>query len=184
MCEGFRRRVCRWPQPDTRMSAVGGGVADGDGAAREDGEFFGRVYSSNKRSSFRSIPLRPSVGADIRLGFEAGWAELGIGVGVPIEHVEEVIEVVVVLRGDVLDEEVPRHRAAFHHRLIHREHVGVHLRLIGHQRPRRVRMPGSICQPCPVAAGTPSSDRGCRCRPRSSVPGAAISSPWCRAPGP
>ena len=65
---------------------------------------------------------------------QAMLGEFGIGVGRPIHHLDEVIEVVVMRGRNVLDQQIPRHRAAFDQRLIHREDVGIHLRLVGDQR--------------------------------------------------
>ena len=70
------------------------------------------------------------------------FVEFGIGVGVPIEHVEQVVEIVMVFGRDVFDQQVPRHGAAFDQRLIHREDVGVDLRFVGDQRTGRVQNAG------------------------------------------
>ena len=60
--------------------------------------------------------------------------ELGIDVPLPVELVDEVVEVVVLVLGDVLDEQAPGHAPAFDHRLVHAEDVGAPLRLVGHER--------------------------------------------------
>ena len=70
------------------------------------------------------------------------FGEFGIDVGVPVEHPDDEIEVVMMFRRHILHQQIPRHRAAFHHGLEHAEHVGIHLRLIGHQRPGRVQNAG------------------------------------------
>ena len=60
--------------------------------------------------------------------------ELGIDVLLPVELLDEVIEVVVLVLGDVLDQQLPGDAAAFDHRLVHAEDVGAPLRLVGHER--------------------------------------------------
>ena len=44
--------------------------------------------------------------------------------------------------GHVLDQQLPRHRPALDQRLIHAEHVGAPLRLVGHQRAGGVQDAG------------------------------------------
>ena len=73
---------------------------------------------------------------------QAVLGEFRIDVGVPIEHVEQVVQIVMMFGRHVFDEQVPGHRAAFHQRLEHGEHVGVDLRLVGDQRARRVQDAG------------------------------------------
>ena len=65
--------------------------------------------------------------------------EFRIDVGVPIQHADDVVQVVMIFRRHVLHQKVPRHRPAFHHRLEHPEYIRIHLRLISDQRPRRMQ---------------------------------------------
>jgi len=67
-----------------------------------------------------------------------GFGELRVHVGFPIEHADQVVEVLVELRLDVFDEEIPRDDAAFDLRLEHGEDVAVNLRLISDERARSV----------------------------------------------
>ena len=75
--------------------------------------------------------------------------EVGVDVLLPVELLDEVVEVVVLVLGDVLDEQVPGDPAAFDHRLVHPEDVGAPLRLVGHQRPGAWSTQGGISQPVP-----------------------------------
>ena len=60
--------------------------------------------------------------------------ELGVDVLLPVELVDQVIEIVVVLLGHVLDQQLPGNAPAFDHRLVHAEDVRAPLGLEGHQR--------------------------------------------------
>src|SRR6266851_4747099 len=66
-------------------------------------------------------------------------SELGIDVGIPVEHADDEIKVVMMLRRNILDEKIPGHGAAFHHGLKHAEDVGIYLRLVGDERTWRVQ---------------------------------------------
>ncbi len=85
----------------------------------------------------------PSLG-HFALGFhghgmeQAMFGEFRIRVGFPVKHVDQVVEIVMMLFGNVFDEQVPWHSTALDHRLIHRKDVGVHLGFIRHQRTGRV----------------------------------------------
>ena len=69
--------------------------------------------------------------------------EVRIDVGLPIELIHEVIEVLVLLGRDVFDQKRPRHLASFDQRLIHPEDVASPLWLVGHKRTRGVQQAGS-----------------------------------------
>ena len=45
---------------------------------------------------------------------ETVLGEFGIDIGVPVQHIEQILQVVVVLFGNILHHQVPRHAAAFH----------------------------------------------------------------------
>ena len=68
--------------------------------------------------------------------------ELGIHVGVPIEHADQIVEIVMELGQHVLGQQAPIDDAALDFRLEHREHIAVDLGLIGHQRTGSVQDAG------------------------------------------
>ena len=65
--------------------------------------------------------------------------EAGIDVALPIELLHQVIQVSVFVLRYVLDEQLPRHRSPLDHRLVHAENVRAPLRLVSHERARRVQ---------------------------------------------
>ncbi len=83
----------------------------------------------------------PRVGEGKRLQV-AGVLEVGVGVEVPIEEVDDVVEVLVLPLGHVLHQEAPGHAAALDHGLEHGEDVAAPLRLVGQDRARGMEHPG------------------------------------------
>src|SRR5437870_9800720 len=57
--------------------------------------------------------------------------EVGVYVAFPVELLDQVIKVLMMLLGHVLDQKLPGHGTAFDQGLIHAEHVGAPLGLIG-----------------------------------------------------
>src|SRR5262245_2316972 len=60
--------------------------------------------------------------------------ETGIDVALPVELIDEVIQILVLLLGYILDQKLPRYRPALDHGLVHAEDVGAPLGFVGHQR--------------------------------------------------
>jgi len=96
-------------------------------------------------------PALPVVGAD---GFEIVVVlEIRIDVGFPVQLIDNEVQVLVLVRRHVLDQQRPGHDAAFDQRLVHAEHVAAPLRLVGTQRAgcvqhaRRHRPPRAPLQP-------------------------------------
>ena len=68
--------------------------------------------------------------------------EMRIDVLLPIELLDDEVEILVLLLGHVLDQQRPGHFAPFDQRLEHAEHVGSPLRLVGAKRAGRVQHAG------------------------------------------
>ena len=169
--------------------AVGAVVLDRDRAAGEDGQLAGAeellAVDGAVDDPLVDVPLALAAGVDDRLQVVVGL-ELGVDVLLPVELVDEVVEVVVLVLGDVLDEQVPGDAAALDHRLVHAEDVGAPLRLVGHERAGGVEDARGD-QPAgagleavrlgvvedAVVALVPALQAACGCRPW-----------WCPARGP
>ena len=68
--------------------------------------------------------------------------EARIDVLLPVELLDDEVQVVVLVLGHVLDQQRPGHFAAFDQRLVHAEHVGAPLRLVGTHRAGGVQHAG------------------------------------------
>ena len=68
--------------------------------------------------------------------------EIRIHVLVPIQLLDDEVDVLMVLLGHVLYEQAPRNIAPFDHALVHAEHVAAPLRLIGAEASRGVEDAG------------------------------------------
>ena len=68
--------------------------------------------------------------------------EVRVDVLLPIELLDDEVEILVLVLGHVLDQQRPGHFAAFDQRLEHAEHVGAPLRLVGAERAGRVQHAG------------------------------------------
>ena len=122
---------------------VRGRVRDRDRALRQDGQLLRRV----PRRAVRD----PQLAISVRLGLLNGRhrprkhamvrSEVRIRVRLPVQHLDEIVEVTVVFRPHVLHQQIPWHDAPVHLRLEHREHVAVDLRLVGDERSGRVQNP-------------------------------------------
>ena len=64
--------------------------------------------------------------------------EILVAIGVPIELIDDEIEVAMFRFWHIFDQKRPGHFAPFDQRLIHPEHVRTPLRLVGAERARRV----------------------------------------------
>ncbi len=66
---------------------------------------------------------------------------MGVGVEVPVQEVDDVVEVLLLALGHVLHQEAPGDAPALDHGLEHGEDVAAPLRLVGQDRARRVEHP-------------------------------------------
>ena len=113
--------------------SVRGGVGDGDGALRQDRQLLRRVIPRAVTHPLLAVAV--GLALDERPHGTRERAircrEPRIHVRVPVEHVDEIVEIVMALLRHVLRHQLPRHDASVDLGLKHREHVAVDLRLVG-----------------------------------------------------
>ena len=119
-------------------------VTDGDRAARQHGQLFrGKV-----RVAVGDPVLDVTFALHLRQRFhrprraEVIALEVGVDVDIPIQHRDDVVQVVLELRRHVLHQQLPPDRHFVHQRLEHGEDVAGPLRLIGAQAAGRVQGAG------------------------------------------
>ena len=110
----------------------------GDRAARLDGQLAGAeellAIDRSINDPLIDVSRRPSTtGAGNRLEVVV-VLELGIDVLFPVELFDQVVDVLMVGIGNVLDQELPRDAPAFDHRLVHAEDVRAPLGLVSNER--------------------------------------------------
>src|SRR5437867_4085971 len=105
------------------------------------------------RKLLRRIPRRPVAhpllaisigvylleGSDRQRKYPVARGKFLVDVLVPIEHVDEVVEILMMFGRNILGHQTPIDDAALDDGLKHREDVTVDLRLVGDQRTRRVQ---------------------------------------------
>jgi hypothetical protein len=117
--------------------AVGSVVLDGDFDAWVDRQFLGaeEFLAGDLAVDDPAVDVSLGSGVGDRNRLEVvAVLELRVDVALPVEGFDEVIEVVRLFGGHVLDEQRPGDRSAFDHRLVHAEDVGTPLRFVGHER--------------------------------------------------
>src|SRR5215831_11894206 len=124
--------------------AVGRAVANRDRSLWKHGQFFSRVVPCAIGDPILAIP-------DFRHFFDrthgswkylVGLSELRIYISLPVEHADQVVQVVVVFGYDVFREKFPIDNTAFDFRLEHCKHVTSDLGLIRHKRSGRMQDSG------------------------------------------
>ena len=121
------------------------GVLDRDVCARLDRELARREELLSVDAPVDDPPVHPpfALGALHGQRLEiAGVLEMGAGVEVPVDEVDDVVEVLLLGLRHVLDEERPGDAAALDHRLEHREDIASPLGLVGQDRARGVKDAG------------------------------------------
>ena len=120
---------------------IGAVVLDRALGARSDGQFLG----AEKLLALDFAIDDPAVHAARLLraldgnGFKVMVVlEMFVRVACPIQLIHQVIQIVVIFLRHILDQERPRHFAAFDQRLIHAEDIAAPLRLIGAEGTRRM----------------------------------------------
>ena len=68
--------------------------------------------------------------------------EIWIDVAIPVELIDDEVEILVLALGHVLHEQTPRHFAALDEALIHSKHVAAPLRFVGAETARRMQHTG------------------------------------------
>ena len=115
--------------------AVGGAVADGDGAAGQDGEFLGAVGGGAVADPVFDVAPGLHLGArpDRARAHEVVVAEVRVDVGLPVDHLHQPVDVAHAVGRGVLPQQRLGHHGVAGERLVHGEHVGGGLGLVGAQ---------------------------------------------------
>src|SRR5580693_8218972 len=117
-----------------------GAVSDKSSPSWENGKFLGGIPTRSVRDPLFGIAalVHLVAGTDELRKHLVRFRELRIDVGVPVQHADEVVEVVMVFQRDIFGHETPVYKASLYQRLKHRKHIAIHLRLVGDQRTGRV----------------------------------------------
>ena len=131
------------PVPLSQDEAVCGGVLDRHRSARHHRQLFRGVPCRAVTHPLLAIAVRAVVSRTHRpRKLAVRVRELRVHVGIPVEHADEIVEVVMIFGPDVLGQKAAIHDAAVDQRLEHRKDVAVHLRLVRDERSWRVKNSG------------------------------------------
>src|SRR6202047_3154885 len=110
-------------------------------STRENREFFGRIVGGAIGNPFFYVTvLLHCLHRTNRSGKDSIMlSKFMINIRFPIQHRNQIVEIMMMTFRDILDQKFPRYRPAINHRLKHGKNIAIYLWLIGYQRTRSVQ---------------------------------------------